>query len=183
MGGTHSPALPAPSAFDLAVPLFLTGLMLAFTLVDLGVCRRALSRESNDVQFAEFYFGEAVPLVSPLRRVVGPSILLLVPKVVLEDLVPICRGAPYCCHWFGVLSLVIVGALTTLVGAWLGPRMAVANEHFFDVADAEDMGRLYVGVLSLTAALGACLVAQTWTRQVEAAAAVAYSQAGYVYEV
>ena len=96
MGGTHSPALPAPSAFDLAVPLFLTGLMLAFTLVDLGVCRRALSRESNDVQFAEFYFGEAVPLVSPLRRVVGPSILLLVPKVVLEDLVPICRGAPYC---------------------------------------------------------------------------------------
>ena len=164
----HARRLEPPSAFDLALPLFVVGLLLAFTLVDLGVCKRALSGESNDVQFAEFYFGEPIPLVSSLKRALGPAVLLLVPKVVAEDVVPLCRGDGYCCHWLGVLALCDVGALATVVGSLLNPRKAVANEHFFDATDAADVARLYWVVFALGCGLGACLVARTWARAVEA---------------
>ena len=163
MFGEKEANAPVP-IWELAPSMLLSGIMIAFTMTDLGVCRRATSGEANDLQFAEFYFGTPVPIKSTVFHLIAPSILLLVPKLVMDDIVPLYKGSQRLDHYFGVFVLVMIFALMTTGGASLGPRLEQAGEHFFDKTDAEEVGSILGRILWLAAFTTAGLLARAWAK-------------------
>ena len=152
------------SIWELAPPMLLGGILIAFTMTDLGVCRRAMSGEARDLQFAELYFGTPVPIKSTVYHILAPSILLMIPKIVMEDIVPLYKGSKHVHHWVGCFVLVVIFALLTMGGASLGPRLEQAGEHFFNKTDAEEVGSILSKILALAVVVTVALPAQVWAK-------------------
>lgn len=139
----------APSPFGLASELFLGGLFAAFVVCDIGVCRRALSGESNHLQFAEFYFAEDVPVKDFCQDLVGIAFALAVPRLLYEHAAQLWKGRAHAHHWLGVVAAAAVAATVAVDALVLGPRAAAADEHFFSQEDAERIAPVLAAKLAL----------------------------------
>lgn len=97
----------APSPFEVIPPVLLSTLMMAFSIVDAGVAWRACSGEAEELRFATDYFRLPIPFMTPIKMIVGPGILLLIPKVIVEDALPLKRGTATnrMSHIYGLLHL------------------------------------------------------------------------------
>ncbi|KAJ1455575.1 hypothetical protein M885DRAFT_617021 [Pelagophyceae sp. CCMP2097] len=131
----------SPSPFELAPPLFLGGIMLAFLICDLGISTRASTGTAAEIGLANEYFGKPIPIKTTLVDIIAPSILLLVPKLVVEDILPLAAGARDAQHWCGAAALVLVLALVAFGGAFAGPSIASAAEKGFDADAAQEVSR------------------------------------------
>ena len=152
--------VPPPSPFVLAAPMLGGGMMIGLLLGDLGVCLRAAGGEQQDTQLAENYFqyhfkARAVALIAPAAI----AIALL---AAYEDLAPVCRGSRQEHHWAGVF--VVAGAIAVAVatGAALQPRLAQAEEHFFDAEDGSELAKRFGAVIALILVLLAALALRTY---------------------
>lgn len=151
----------APSPMGLAGEVGVGVCFLALVVCDLGVCRRAQRGESNDLQFAEFYFAEALPLKTPLQAAVRLLAYFGIPKLLWEHARPLSRGAAHAHHWLGVAAALAVACAAAVDVFVLGPRRAAADVHFFDAADADAFAPPLAALIALAAVAVALVVART----------------------
>lgn len=111
-----------PSPYELIPPILLSTLMMTISIVEAGVAMRVLA--SNDLDFAATFFKDPLPLVGTIKMFVGPSILLLIPKIFIEDVLPMKRTGMKKVHLIGVLHFVPILLIFTAV-----PRAIQAASH------------------------------------------------------
>lgn len=115
--------------YELVPPVLLSTLMGTFSIVDAGVAWRALSAFETDMKLAQWYFSSPLPIVGPIKMIVGPGILLLIPKVIVEDVLPLKRGTyvSKTPHVYGCLHLLPVLLIFLTLPAAIQPTVAAAS--------------------------------------------------------
>ena len=159
----------APSPLGLAAEVGVGVCFVVLAVCDLGVVRRARAGESNDLQFAEFYFAQPTPLKAPLQALARALAYAGIPKLLWEHARPLWRGAGYAHHWLGVGAAAFAAATAAVETAVLGPRRVAADAHFFDVVDADALAGPQAAVAVLACVAVALVAGRTWAAGAAAA--------------
>ncbi|KAJ8601347.1 hypothetical protein CTAYLR_009366 [Chrysophaeum taylorii] len=127
------------SPFELVPSVLLSTLMGTFSIVDAGVAWRACGGADKELEMATLYFGVPIPIVQPIKMIVGPAILLLIPKIIVEDVLPLKRGvANKLPHIYGCLHFLPILSIFFLVPAVIGPAQ-IAHTRGLQVADVRQL--------------------------------------------
>lgn len=130
-----------PSPFELIPPVLLSTLMMAFSIVEAGVAWRACSGKAEELRFATDYFRLPIPLATSIKMIVGPGILLLIPKIIMEDVLPLKRGtaASKKPHIFGILHLLPIALIFLTVPSAISAAEYAKSEHGLHLIAAQQL--------------------------------------------